>query len=80
MDFFLISKASRGAAAQNVTVNAIGCGFDSRGNEIFIKNYIFIFFALVSTKSAALNYATQHAMPPEFSGKWGTECYVRDTA
>ena len=27
-----------------------------------------------STKSAALSPATQHAMPPEFSRKWGTEC------
>ena len=25
-------------------------------------------------QSAALNFATQHAMPPEFGGKWGTEC------
>ena len=32
------------------------------------------YFALVSRRSAALSSSTQHAMPPEFSGKWGTEC------
>ena len=31
-------------------------------------------FALVSTQSAAPSSATQYAMPPDFSGKWGTEC------
>ena len=52
---------------------------------------ILIFFVLVAEKSAALSTATQHAMPPEFGGKWGTECLnsrfpyylpccVRDTA
>ena len=41
----------------------------TRGNEIFIH-----FFALVSRQSAALSSATQHAMPPEFGGNWGTEC------
>ena len=25
-------------------------------------------------KSAALNSATQHVIPPEFGRKWGTEC------
>ena len=35
---------------------------------------IYIFFALVSRKSAVLSSATQHAMPPEFGKKWGTEC------
>ena len=24
---------------------------------------------------ALLSSATQHAMPPEFGGKWGTECF-----
>ena len=28
----------------------------------------------MSRTSAALRSATQHAMPPEFSKKWGTEC------
>ena len=28
----------------------------------------------VSRQSVALNSATQHAMPPEFGRKWGTEC------
>ena len=29
---------------------------------------------MVSRQSAALSSATYHAMPPEFGGKWGTEC------
>ena len=28
----------------------------------------------MSKLSAALSSATQHAMPPEFGRKWGTEC------
>ena len=36
--------------------------------------YISIFFALVLRQSAALSSTTQPAMPPEFGGKWGTEC------
>ena len=30
---------------------------------------------MVSRTSAALCSATQHAMPPELGGKWGTECH-----
>ena len=29
---------------------------------------------MLSRQSAALNSATQHAMPPESGGKWATEC------
>ena len=29
----------------------------------------------MSRPSATLSSATQHAMPPEFSRKWGTECF-----
>ena len=29
----------------------------------------------MSRLSAALNSATQHAMPPEFGRKWATECF-----
>ena len=40
--------------------------------------YKFIFSFLRSgrrrVKSTALSSATQHAMPPEFGRKWGTEC------
>ena len=39
-----------------------------------ILNLYFHFFALVSRQSAALSSAAQHAMPPEFGKKWGTEC------
>ena len=31
-------------------------------------------FALVSMQSAALSSTTEHAIPPEFGGKWGTNC------
>ena len=39
------------------------------GKEIFK----FRFFALAFRLSAALSSATEHAMPPEFDGKWDTE-------
>ena len=67
-------EAIRGAAARGVTVKPTGCGFDaySRRWNIYLNLY-FHFFALVSRLSAALSYATQHAMPPEFGRKWGTE-------
>ena len=41
---------------------------------LFTFIFSFYFFALVSRQSAALSSATHHAMPPEFGGKWGTEC------
>ena len=40
-----------------------------------VLNLHFHFFALVSRQSSALRSATQHAIPPEFSRKWGTECF-----
>ena len=50
----------------------------TRGDEIFTyiyySFYYFHSFALVLRLSAALSSATQHAMPPEFGRKWGTEC------
>ena len=68
-------EASRGAAAQRVTVKPTGCGFDphSRRWNIYLNLYLH-FFALVSRQSAVLSSATQHTMPPEFGRKWGTEC------
>ena len=67
-------EASRDAVARSVTVKPTGCGFDphSRRWNIYLNLY-FHFFALVSRLSAALSSATQHAMPPEFGRKWGTE-------
>ena len=38
-------------------------------------NLYFHFFALVSRQSARLSSVTQHAMPPEFCGKWETKCH-----
>ena len=69
-----IFEARRGAGAQSVTVKPTGCGFDphSKRWNIYLNLY-FHFFALVSTTSAALNSATQNAIPPEFGRKWGTE-------
>ena len=69
-------EASRGTAAQSVTVKATGCGFNSHsGRWNIYLNLYFHFFALVSRLSAALRSATQHAIPPEFGRKWGTECF-----
>ena len=64
------TEASRGAAAQSVTVKPTGCGFDplSRRWNIYLNLYLH-FFALVSRQSAALSSATQHAMSPEFYRK-----------
>ena len=61
----------RGAAARGVTAKPTGCGFDPHSSYL---NLYFHFFALVSRTSTAFSSATQHAMPPEFSRKWGTEC------
>ena len=71
----ILKKAGRGAAALGVTAKPTGCGFDhySRRWNIYLNLY-FHFFALVSRLSSALSSATQHAMPPEFGRKWGTEC------
>ena len=71
---FKIREASRGAAARSVTVKPTGCGFDphSKRWNIYLNLY-FHFFTLVSRLSAVLSSATQHAMPPEFGRKWGTE-------
>ena len=60
--------------AQSVTVEPIGCGFDphsrrsvtrEENGNINLSKY-FIYYTLSS--------ATQQAMPPESSRKWGTEC------
>ena len=64
-------EASRGAGAQNMPANATGCGFDPSSRKYLLK-FIFPFYVLVS--SAALSCATHQAMPPEFGGKYGTEC------
>ena len=41
-------------------------------------NLYFHSFPLVFRQSVALNSANQHATPPEFNRKWGTEClYTR---
>ena len=63
--------------SQSVIVKPTGCGFDPhlRRWNIYLNLY-FHFFALVSRQSAALNSGTQHAMPPEFGRKWGTECLI----
>ena len=65
----------RGAEAQSVTRKSTGCGFDSHSRKWNLYLHLYLnFFALVSRQSAALNSTTQHTMPPELGGKWGTEC------
>ena len=49
----------------------------TRGNDIFTDIDIFDLFTLVSKQGAALSSATQHEMPPEIGGKWGTVCNTR---
>ena len=68
-------EVSPGAGAQSVTVKSTGCGFNhySRKLNIYFHLY-FHFFALVSRQSSVLSSATQHAMPPELGGMWGTVC------
>ena len=72
---YFIVEAGRDAEAQGVTVKSTDCGLvpQSRKWNIYLHLY-FHFFALVSRHSAALSSTSQHAMPPEFGGKWGTEC------
>ena len=57
-----ILEASYGVGAQSVTVNAIGCGFDSHSSKWYIYlNSYFHFFVLVSRQSAALiRYSTRN--------------------
>ena len=40
----------------------------------FKLKYKFSFLRCGARQSAALISVTQHAMPPEFGRKWGTEC------
>ena len=71
----LIFEASRGVGAQSMPVNRLVVGsIPTWGDEIFIYIYIIISSTWCRGKSAALSSATQHAMPPEFGGKWETEC------
>ena len=64
---YLLLEANRGAGAQSVPVDRLVVGsIPTRGDVIFI--YIYIFISSIwcrSLVSAALSFATQHAMPPE---------------
>ena len=56
-------------------VNRIVVGsIPTRRDEKFIYIYIFISSLWCRGESAVLRSATQHAMPPEIGGNWGTEC------
>ena len=72
---FIILFLNSGAGEQNVTVNAIGCRFDSHSTKwnIYLNLY-FHFFTLVSMQNAALSSVTQHAMPTGLRLNWVTEC------
>ena len=56
-------------ATVNVIVDSI-----SREEMKDLLNFLIPFFPVVSRQSAVLSSATQHAMSPEFGGKWGTKC------
>ena len=44
--------------------------------HIYINEFNIILFHLSNVnRSAALNFASQHAMAPGFGGKWGSECF-----
>ena len=59
---------SFGAGAQSV--KSTGWGFEPHSKKLNIYiQFNFHFFALVSRQSVSLSFATQHAMPPELSGK-----------
>ena len=49
---------------KHASLNAIGCGFDSRNFPF--EEIIYIFFALVTWQSEAYISTTQYTMPPEF--------------
>ena len=46
----------------------------TRGDEIFIYIYFFIYSLRCREENAALSSATQYAIPAEIGGKWGMEC------
>ena len=56
---------------------------DCKRDRLFVpfpfEEMKYIFFSFLHSgvdkrQSAALSSVTQHAMPAEFGGKWGTEC------
>ena len=57
-----ICEASHGAGAQSVTVKLTDCGFNPQSSRW--NNYLYLYF----------HFFAQHAVPPEFGRKWGTEC------
>ena len=52
-----------------MTVSAVGCGFDSHSRKWNVCLNLYFDFYSVSRQNAALSYATEHAIPPEFDGK-----------
>ena len=67
-------KAVVAQGHKGVTVTR--CGFDphSKKLNIYLNLYLY-FFALVPRQRATLSSVIQHAIPPKFGGKWGTECF-----
>ena len=51
------------AQAQSVTVKSTGCEFDPHSRKSNI--YLYLYFHC---------FVSGLAMPPDFGGKWGTEC------
>ena len=66
-------EASRGAAAQSLTVNRLVVGsIPIREDEIYTS--IYISNSSFWCRGQARSSVTQRAMPPEYGKKWGTEC------
>ena len=59
-----------------VIVNKTGCVFDANDEMKYLIKFIFSFFRSVVETIKALSSSTQNAMPPQFGGKWGTECLI----
>ena len=46
----------------------------SRGDVILNIFFLSLLLPGIEAKSVAFSCATQHAIPPEFGGKWTAEC------
>ena len=62
----------RGTLAQACDCNSDGCGFNPHSRELIIIYRYYHFYTLVTRQSTALSSVTQHILPPEWGGEWGT--------
>ena len=74
-EFYYLRKDRLKWASWALIWRALTQPYEKYKNNVLLNILLpFHFFALVSRLNATLNSATQHAMPPEFGRKWGTEC------